>query len=143
MARKRKAHGAAVIDVDAFIRPDPRRQIDPTVLDLEHLDRYTMGDRALERELLGLFLGQTRQYADRLSAIDNARDWKLATHSIKGAARSIGAGRIAACAQGLEDLDPLADTARRQALTAELLHHIAACEAVIAGLLGQACGAAA
>jgi HPt (histidine-containing phosphotransfer) domain-containing protein len=132
-----------MFDVDAFVLPEAGRQIDASVLDLEHLDRYTMGDRALERELLGLFLAQTRQYADRLGAIDDARDWKLATHSIKGAARSIGAGRIAACAQGLEDLDPFRDTARRQALTAELLSHIAVCESVIARLLGPTQGAAA
>ena len=143
MARKHKAGGAPLIDVDALMKPDPRRAVDAAVLDLDHLDRYTMGDRTLERELLGLFLGQTRQYADRLEGIDDPHDWKLATHSIKGAARSIGAGRLAACAQSLEDLDLFGDSARRRTLTAALLGELAACEQTIAGLLSQARGAAA
>lgn len=143
MAPKRERTGPEAIDMDAPAKPNPRRAIDAAVLDLDHLGRYTMGDRALERELLGLFLGQTRQYANRLALIDDPRDWKLATHSIKGAARSIGAGRLAACAQSLEDLDLFGDAARRRMLTAALLSELAACEQAIAGLLSRARGAAA
>lgn len=143
MERRRERTNPRPIDADAPGRPDPRRAIDAAVLDLDHLGRYTMGDRALEREVLGLFLGQTRQYADRLALIDDPRDWKLATHSIKGVARSIGAGRLAACAQSLEDPDLLRDPARRRTLTAALLGELAACEQAIAGLVSQAPGAAA
>jgi HPt (histidine-containing phosphotransfer) domain-containing protein len=141
--RKRKAKEVDLFDVDRFIVPDGRERIDPAVLDLAHLDRYTMGDRALERELLTLFLGQTRQYADRLPTIRNAGEWKLATHSIKGTARSIGAGRVAASAQALEEIDPAADPELTHRLIAALGRDVTECEAIIGNLLARPAGQAA
>lgn len=106
------------------------------MLDLEHLDRYTMGDKALEQELLSLFRMQARQYADRLNDIVDPADWRLATHSIKGAARCIGAGRVATAAQALEETDPFTNPDRRRTLTQELLSHIVDCETTIEALAG-------
>lgn len=143
MPRKRKAQAVDLFDVDRYIVPDARDRIDPAVLDLAHLERYTMGDRALERELLTLFLGQTRQYADRLPAIREPGEWKLATHSIKGTARAIGAGRVAASAQALEETDPSAEPERTSRLIADMARDVAECEAVIANLLAKPAGRAA
>jgi HPt (histidine-containing phosphotransfer) domain-containing protein len=61
-------------------------------------------------------------------------EWRLATHSIKGAARSMGAARIAAVAEALEALGPCGMAPEGQTLIASLLYHLEACEAAIAEL---------
>jgi HPt (histidine-containing phosphotransfer) domain-containing protein len=81
------------------------------VIDLEHLARYTGGDVALNAEILRLFETQTSELVASLRAILEARDeksWKEVTHTIKGAARGVGAFAMAdAAAQcellGIED----------------------------------------
>jgi HPt (histidine-containing phosphotransfer) domain-containing protein len=63
-------------------------------VDLEHLARYTGGDVALNSEVLGLFATQSAELLAKLQAVMEARDpktWKEITHSLKGAARGIGA----------------------------------------------------
>jgi HPt (histidine-containing phosphotransfer) domain-containing protein len=71
-------------------------------LDLVHLSAQTFGDRALEREVLDLFEQQCRRLlpaiADR-SAIMARGD---AAHTLKGAARAVGAERVAAIADAIE-----------------------------------------
>jgi HPt (histidine-containing phosphotransfer) domain-containing protein len=81
------------------------------VIDLEHLARYTGGDVALNAEILRLFETQTSELVASLRTILDARDeksWKEVTHTIKGAARGVGAFAMAdAAAQcellGIED----------------------------------------
>ena len=70
------------------------------LIDREHLDRQTMGDKELAREVLGMFLEQMRLRLDSL-AID-APDLKEQAHSIKGSARSIGAWDLAKSAEMVE-----------------------------------------
>ncbi len=75
-------------------------------LDLVHLSRQTLGDRALELELLGLFDKQAGQIIARLDSdlCSSDRKWRHdLSHTLKGSARAIGAGRIAAAAQAYED----------------------------------------
>lgn len=80
-------------------------------IDLEHLARYTGGDVALNGEILRLFDSQASELVTRLRAILDARDtksWKEVTHSIKGAARGVGAFALADAAAlcehvGLDD----------------------------------------
>jgi HPt (histidine-containing phosphotransfer) domain-containing protein len=102
------------------------------ILDLEHLRRYTDNDLELERELLTLFRLQIRQYAERLSLVTDPEEWRLATHSIKGAARSMGARRIADIAERLEAGGPCGARAEASALIADLLGGLEACEEAIA-----------
>jgi len=67
-------------------------------VDLTHLARYTGGDEAINTEVLRLFETQTSEIVARLQAILDARDaksWKEATHTLKGAARGIGAFKLA------------------------------------------------
>jgi HPt (histidine-containing phosphotransfer) domain-containing protein len=75
-------------------------------LDLVHLSRQTLGDRALEIELLGLFDKQAGQIMARLDSSLCCGDQKWRhdlSHTLKGSARAIGAVRVAAAAQAYED----------------------------------------
>ena len=82
------------------------------VVDLTHLARYTGGDEAINAEVLRLFDTQTGEIVGRLQAILDARDaksWKEATHTLKGAARGIGAFKLADAAAFAEPIDPIKD----------------------------------
>jgi HPt (histidine-containing phosphotransfer) domain-containing protein len=70
-------------------------------VDLVHLSRMTFGDRALEREVLDLFV---RQAATLLATMEGAAPAALASlaHRLKGSARGIGAWRVAAAAEAVE-----------------------------------------
>jgi HPt (histidine-containing phosphotransfer) domain-containing protein len=104
------------------------------VFDLSHLRRYTDNDLELERELLSLFRLQIRQYAEKLSVITEPEEWRIATHSIKGAARSMGARKIAGIAEMLELAGPCSGTGEGRSKIAELFRDLEACEAAIARL---------
>ncbi|HEX2431574.1 MAG TPA: Hpt domain-containing protein [Aestuariivirgaceae bacterium] len=104
------------------------------IFDLAHLRRYTDNDLELECELLTLFRLQIRQYAERLALIADPEEWRIATHSIKGAARSMGAHRISGVAEMLEVSGPCGDTAEGRAMIADLIRDLEACEAAIARL---------
>ena len=73
-------------------------------IDLAHLRRYTLGDKALEAEVLGLFLAQLPQTIASLRTAENERDWKIAAHTLKGSSRAVGAWRIATLAAEAENL---------------------------------------
>ena len=51
-------------------------------VDLVHLARYTLGNRALEREVLELFLTQSQIYLERLRESAEDRAWRDAAHTI-------------------------------------------------------------
>jgi hypothetical protein len=55
-------------------------------LDLEHLSRQTMGDRALEQEVLAMFSRQLAAIRDTISAADDREKARLA-HALKGRLR--------------------------------------------------------
>ena len=87
------------------------------VVDLDHLARYTGGDRAINAEVMRLFDTQANELVARLQSILDARDaksWKEVTHTLKGAARSIGAFAMGDAAARCEPID-LSDTARATA----------------------------
>ena len=65
------------------------------LLDTEHLKKYTLGDHALESEVLQMFLDQSKLYIKRLAIPQNAKDWGEAAHSLKGSASAVGAFKIA------------------------------------------------
>lgn len=106
---------------------------DPEVLDLAHLSRYSMGDRALEAELLSLFRAQVRMQASAIALADGAESWKFATHTLKGVARTLGAWRIARTATALEALGLDGSVEERARLLSQLEEQIAECEAAIDG----------
>jgi HPt (histidine-containing phosphotransfer) domain-containing protein len=73
-------------------------------VDLNHLRRYTLGDKALEQEVLRLFLAQLPETIASLRSAATERDWKMAAHTLKGSSRAVGAWRIASLAQEAEAL---------------------------------------
>lgn len=81
----------------------------PAAVDLDHLARYTGGDAALNAEILRLFDDQASDLVTKLQGIIEARDaksWKLALHTLKGAARGIGAFGLGDAAAAAEPIDP-------------------------------------
>lgn len=79
---------------------DDNLQLSP--VDLKHLRRYTLGDRALEHEVLELFLAQLPTTIASLGAASSERDWHMAAHTLKGSGRAVGAWRIARLAEQAE-----------------------------------------
>ena len=73
-------------------------------IDRAHLRRYTLGDKALEDEVLRLFLAQLPETLAALRSAATERDWKIAAHTLKGSSRAVGAWRIASLAQEAEAL---------------------------------------
>jgi HPt (histidine-containing phosphotransfer) domain-containing protein len=71
------------------------------LIDLEHLRRMTLGDSALEREVLAMFLKQLEQVLGALAALPP--DAGALAHTLKGSARAIGAFGVADHARALED----------------------------------------
>lgn len=73
-------------------------------VDLVHLARHTFGDPDLEREVLQLFVVYAPAYLNRLKTAGDARTWRDAAHTLKGAARGIGAWGVAEQAELAERL---------------------------------------
>ncbi|MEL7272546.1 MAG: Hpt domain-containing protein [Pseudomonadota bacterium] len=71
-------------------------------VDLVHLSRQSLGDRALEQEILSLFRCQTRLYLERLENAATLSERRMAAHTILGSARGIGAHKVAAAAEYVE-----------------------------------------
>jgi HPt (histidine-containing phosphotransfer) domain-containing protein len=104
------------------------------VIDLVHLSKQTLGDAALETELLRLFEEQALAFAVRLRApaplapaplAETARDIQqriVLAHTLKGSSRAIGAFALADAAQAYEDAlranAPDADASPRRLLAA-------------------------
>jgi HPt (histidine-containing phosphotransfer) domain-containing protein len=70
-------------------------------IDLVHLARQTMGDRALEQEVLCLFVHQTQQVRERIAQAEPEECRQLA-HGLRGSAVGVGAFAIADCAAAIE-----------------------------------------
>jgi len=77
-----------------------REQMSRTI-DHIHLERMTLGDRSLEREVLEIFARQTAMTLERIAGAGPARA-AAAAHTLKGSARGIGAWRVAEAAERLE-----------------------------------------
>jgi HPt (histidine-containing phosphotransfer) domain-containing protein len=72
-------------------------------IDLVHLSRQTAGDRALEQELLALFSDQCVKHLGTICAEVSPDHKRDAAHTLKGAAKAIGAWTVADMAGALED----------------------------------------
>ncbi|KQV34251.1 MULTISPECIES: Hpt domain-containing protein [unclassified Rhizobium] len=88
----------------AFEAPDNSlspRATAARAIDLVHLEAQTMGDKALEAEVLQLFARQARQLLKTL--IDDADAARAETaHRLKGAALAVGAFAVAENAAAIE-----------------------------------------
>ena len=80
--------------------PSPPLVPGQCAIDVTYLRRMTLGDVALEREVLGMFKGQTNTLIDQLAAMPE-NSTELA-HTLKGSARAIGAFDLGEAANALE-----------------------------------------
>ncbi|MCO5157126.1 MAG: Hpt domain-containing protein [Aquamicrobium sp.] len=112
----------------AFSRPggEIARPAGKRPLDLDHLARQTMGDRALEQEVLAMFARQIGTIRDSIANAAPTERARLA-HALKGSARGVGAFALADCAACIEDMpDDPARIARLIVLIGEVRDFIAA-----------------
>ncbi|WMT85751.1 Hpt domain-containing protein [Pelagibacterium sp. 26DY04] len=81
------------------------RRVDRTnrPLDLVFLARQTMGNRALECEVLRMFETQVALYFERVAAATDPEQITLGLHTLKGAARGVGAVALAEQAKAAEE----------------------------------------
>jgi len=108
------------------------------VIDIEHLSRYTGGDATLNAEVLHLFDTQTSELVERLRTVLDARDtksWKEVTHTLKGAARGVGAFSLADAAAAAEPIDPVRDRGNASMAIESLRTNVAAVRAFIKSYL--------
>jgi HPt (histidine-containing phosphotransfer) domain-containing protein len=83
-------------------------------VDLQHLARYTGGDRSVNAEVLSLFISQLDEILARLDTAlqdEDTKAWREVAHSLKGAARGIGAFELGDLAAILEATNPAAQHA--------------------------------
>jgi HPt (histidine-containing phosphotransfer) domain-containing protein len=78
--------------------PSPPLAPDDGPIDIEHLQRMTLGDDSLEREVLAMFSAQAVSLIGTLAALP--KDAGALTHTLKGSARAFG---VADAAVRLED----------------------------------------
>jgi len=103
-------------------------------IDLAHLRRFTLGDRRLELEILGLFVEQAPVTIEALKSARTGRDWTTAAHTLKGSARAVGAWRMAKLAEHAESLGGPADRAACDLVLHDLEEAAAAARAHVASL---------
>jgi hypothetical protein len=104
--------------------------VDAAPVDLAFLAEQTFGDRALERDVLLLFVAQARRVVPSLPSL-TAEAGAAAAHLLKGSSRGIGAWRCADLADAYE----AADAETRTRLYARLAMAFARAEAAIAAHL--------
>jgi len=74
----------------------------PPILDRDHLGQYTAGDAQLETELFSLLSGQIEACLTRLQHSKSEQDWSEAMHTLKGAARGVGAMELGQACENAE-----------------------------------------
>ncbi|HKQ44671.1 MAG TPA: Hpt domain-containing protein [Rhizomicrobium sp.] len=110
-------------------------------LDLSHLARYTGGDRTLNSEILKLFNGQLNEMVGQLLSVleqRDARKWREVTHTLKGAARGVGAFAMGEAAAAAEPVDPATSPDRAVEMIEALRVEGEAVQAFIADYLAAA-----
>jgi HPt (histidine-containing phosphotransfer) domain-containing protein len=91
------------------------------LIDLVHLARYTGGNEELNAEVLRLFDEQATQLVAQLRTVldsHDAKSWKHVNHTLKGAARGIGAFALADACAFAEPIDPADESHAEPALEA-------------------------
>ncbi len=114
---------------------DDEREGPDRPVDLGHLSRYTLGERALEREILELFCTQSAICLERLREAPSDRRWQDAAYSLKGSAQAIGAWRTTEAAERAESLSGAALSEARGARLREFESSVHEAKAYIRSLL--------
>ena len=83
-------------------KAQPEVRADSGPFDRAHLDRMTQGDRALARDVLRLFDSQLQKLLQAMDSASSAKARAEAAHTLKGAARGVGAFAVARTAEDVE-----------------------------------------
>jgi CRP-like cAMP-binding protein len=102
------------------------------LIDRAHLAQMTLGDAALEREILSLFERQSELLIERIRTLPPAAVSTLA-HTLKGSAKGVGAWNVARAAEAVELAD--GTLAEFRAAIERLAVEIGATRALIADML--------
>ena len=106
------------------VNPDASKAAtdDRKPIDWAHLARQTMGDAELEVELLALFSTQAGEFGGKLGSAPSDKARLDLAHTLKGAARAIGAFALGDAAEEYESAVAAAEGApdRLHALSARL-----------------------
>lgn len=94
----------SIHNTPVFAPPDTpcNTKCDTRPVDLVFLARQTGGDRALEEEVLQLFSRQAAALGAELRRVGDCEMRKRNAHTLKGAARAVGAFQLAECALDVE-----------------------------------------
>jgi HPt (histidine-containing phosphotransfer) domain-containing protein len=92
-------------------------------IDLDHLNRYTGGNRDLNEEILRLFEDQCVTMLEQLDVLAwkgdaGGKNWREIAHGLKGAARGVGAFALADIAAEAEKI------ATDKAAALEIVHRL-------------------
>ena len=71
-------------------------------IDFNHLDKYVLGDEGLRDEVLGIFIEQLDRLLESLDPGKDDFAWKNTAHTLKGAARGVGAWDVGDLCQEAE-----------------------------------------
>ena len=127
-----------MMDTASDIDTTPDSQPGGQPIDMSHLARYTGGVYTLNAEILRLFDGQVNAMVGDLHTVlaqRDARRWKEIAHTIKGAARGVGAFRMGEAAAAAEPVDLVMHTDKAEAAIARLMAEGDAVQAFIAEYL--------
>ncbi|THD65239.1 MAG: Hpt domain-containing protein [Bradyrhizobium sp.] len=80
--------------------PSPPLAPDDGPIDIEHLERMTLGEAGLKREVLAMFSAQAVGLIGTLATLPS--DAEAVAHKLKGSARAVGAFRVADAAESVE-----------------------------------------
>lgn len=109
----------------------------PAPVDHAYLARFTLGNAALEREVLDLFAEHAPTYLLQLMAAESDRAWYEAAHTLKGSARAVGALDVAAAAERAETARGVDDPGERAVVIDALASALDEVRAYIASLAPQ------
>jgi HPt (histidine-containing phosphotransfer) domain-containing protein len=117
---------AAELGAEKLSSPNRERDGQPSsdVIDLDYLRRFTLGNTALEEEVLRLFHDQAPLYLEQLCNATSAKAWAEAAHTIKGSGAAIGARRLASIAEMVERLDIESAAARDEGFRAQAIEAV-------------------
>lgn len=100
-----------------IVAPCADKSATPGPIDIAHLRKFTLGNRALELEVLAMFAKQVPTILERLTQAVTEKSWYEAAHTLKGSARAVGAREIASLAERAEHIG-VAGQERRAVMTA-------------------------
>jgi HPt (histidine-containing phosphotransfer) domain-containing protein len=89
-------------------------------VDIQHLEKYVFGDRALLDEILTIFIEQASLLLGRFDASSDDESWRSTAHTLKGASRGVGAWAVGDLAEKAEELVGADRTAERRTIIDQL-----------------------